>query len=150
MVQSHQKNVCQHQSTELRQGDLFAGRPADRVDLDRATILRQPSLHAAMMLCLTASGLARKSVFDALGIDKATWSRIESAHANFPPDKLAELMHICGNEAPLVWLAERCGWDWSTIRPHANDQERRVAELEQENHDLKRLLRLKAQVEEGR
>ena len=95
-----------------------------------------------MMLCVTASGLARKQIFDELDIDKATWSRIESGDAHFPTNKLASLMTICGNEAPLIWLAERRGWDWSTIRAHASDQERRITELERENLDLQRALRL--------
>ncbi len=113
-------------------------------------ILKQPSFHAALMLCVTASGLERKQIFGALGIDKATWSRIEAGEAHFPTDRLPRLMELCGNDAPLIWLAERRGFDWSTMRPHSNDQERRVADLEQENRDLKRLLRLKADVEQGR
>lgn len=59
-------------------------------------------------------------------------------------------MRLCGNEAPLIWLAEKCGYDWATIRKHASGQERRVAELEREVGDLRRLLRLKAEVEAGR
>ena len=121
MPQLDHNSDPQHHSTELEQLDLLAQPSLTRLDLDLQTVLRQPSLLAALMLCVSASGLERKQIFGRLGIDKATWSRIESGDANFPLDHLANLMRLCGNEAPLIWLAEKCGYDWSTIRKHASD-----------------------------
>ena len=49
-------------------------------------------------------------------------------------------------QAPLIWLAEARGYDFTSMRKHRSDHERRVAELEAENNDLRRLLKLKAEV----
>lgn len=132
----------QSDSTPLRQLELLNGKAADAVQLDVATVLRQASLQGAINLCVSASGLARKQVYGALDIDAATFSRIESGDAHFPPNKVGALMDLCQNEAPLIWLSESRGYDFSSMRKHRNDSERRIAELEQENQDLRRAFRL--------
>jgi hypothetical protein len=153
MPSFRQKIVPQSDSTNLkdvaaRQIDFLEPRAAaDRVVVDISTVRRQSSLQAAIGLCIAASGRDRKQIYGALDIDAATFSRIESGQAHFPPNKLVALMHLCGNEAPLIWLCESSGYDFTSMRKHRSNQEKRVAELEQENHDLKRLLRLKADIE---
>ncbi len=137
----------QTESNGLKQLDLlnreFSVTP---ITIDITTIRRQGSLQAAIGLCIAASGKDRKQIYGALDIDAATFSRIESAQANFPPNKLCALMGLCANEAPLIWLAEARGYDFTSMRKHRSDHERRVAELEAENNDLRRLLKLKAEV----
>ncbi len=147
MPSLHLKPDLQRDSKKLGQLELLGGQIFDHVEIDTASVKKQGSLNAAIVLCITASGLDRKQVYGALGIDAATFSRIESGQAHFPPNKLSNLMDLCGNEAPLIWLCESRGYDFASMRQHRSDQERRLAELEQENHDLKRLLRLKADVE---
>lgn len=150
MATFRQKVVPQSDSKNLKhpQIDFLDTRHAgDRVTVDVGTIRRQNSMQAAIGLCIAVSGRDRKQIYGALDIDAATFSRIESGQAHFPPNKLTPLMALCGNEAPMVWLCEANGYDFTSMRKHRNDQEQRVAELEQENHDLKRLLRLKADVE---
>lgn len=133
-----QKPDPQSDSKKLSQLELLPAFAGDQVSLDVDTIKRQPTMNAAIVLCVMASGLDRKQVYGALGLDAATWSRIESGQANFPPNKLHSLMHLCGNEAPLIWLQESLGYDSRSIVKHRNDDQRRIAELEQENADLKR------------
>lgn len=126
----------------MRQFELLPEFNCDAVSLDIETIKRQPTMNAAIVLCVMASGLDRKQIYGALGIDAATWSRIESGQAHFPPNKLQPLMQMCGNQAPLVWLQESLGYDSRSITKHRNDDQRRIAELEQENADLKRMFGL--------
>jgi hypothetical protein len=121
-------------------------REREPVNVDLAAVTRQSSLNAALVYCVGASGLDRKQVYTALGIDAATWSRIESAQAHFPLNKIEGLMDICGNEAPLMWLLNARGYDWASVREKQTEMERRVADLQQENSDLKRLFRLQSQL----
>lgn len=150
MPKFQQNSDVQRDSTNLRQLELLGGTNFESVELDVTTIRRQPSLAAAVGLCISASGKERKQVYGALDIDSATFSRIESGQANFPLNKLVPLMKLCLNEAPRIWLDEAMGYNSESMRRHQDDGEKRIALLEQENRDLKRLLRLKADVENSR
>jgi len=101
---------------------------------------------AALRLCQQLSGLDDKEVTGKHGIvsDTAQWSRIiKSGQHFFPQDKLNSFMNICGNEAPLIWLARSRGYD---LIPLESEMERRLRlereksfELERENEFLKKL-----------
>src|SRR5258708_10887688 len=104
---------------------------------------RQPTFNAAIVLCVQSTGVHRKQVYKALGIDAATWSRIESDNAHFPVNKLEQLMDLCGNEAPLMWLVNARGYDWESVREKQNALEKKIAEQAVEIADLKRLGSLK-------
>lgn len=121
--------------------DLLAKKP-EPMALDIDAIRRQPTIGHAINLCIISSGLERKEVFDPLKMDAALLSRIETGKAYFPAPKLNGLMDLCNNEAPLIWLSESRGYDFESMRKHRNDNERRIAELEQENGDLRRAFRL--------
>ncbi len=105
-------------------------------------IRRVGSVEGAIEMSMRCSGLRAKEFYLALDLDKGHWSRIESGDSPFPFPKLNQFMDVAGNEIPLIWSAERRGWDWLTIRQHHSDTERRIAELEQENADLRRSLTL--------
>lgn len=81
-------------------------------ELDVGLVAKQPSFTASIVLCQTLSGLEDKELCGKGGVinDPATWSRIKSGANNFPQDKLCRFMDMCGNEAPLVWLADRRGY----------------------------------------
>ena len=116
-----------------------------RVDI--RSIDAQPSLTAAIRLCQQLSGLEDKEVVGKHGIvtDVAHWSRItRSGQHYFPQDKLNKFMDLCGNEAPLIWLARSRGYE---LVPLETEMERRLrserektGELERENLILKKLL----------
>src|SRR5258708_13857899 len=97
------KSDRQSDSNNLRQLGLRLT-SQHSVDVGLEAVTRQPTFNAAIVLCVQSSGLHRKQVYKALGIDAATWSRIESDNAHFPVNKLEQLMDLCGNEAPLMWL----------------------------------------------
>jgi hypothetical protein len=138
------KAVRQSESKTLTQlGLRLKSQHAVLVELESVT--RQPSFNAAIVLCVQCSGLDRKQVYSTLGIDAAVWSRIESGQAHFPVNKLEQLMDLCGNEAPLMWLVNARGYDWASVREKQNALEKKLAEQAVEIADLKRLLRLKVE-----
>jgi hypothetical protein len=94
-------------------------------DVDTAVVSRQPSLTSALILCQTISGLEDKEITGKGGVinDAATWSRIKAGSNNFPQDNLIRMMTVCQNEVPLIWLADRMGYELS---PKVSEMERRV------------------------
>lgn len=93
-------------------------------DVDIASIRKQPTLTAAIKLCITMGGFeSEKSLYIPLGIDAGHWSRMLKGDAHFPQDKLRPLMDLCGNEAPLVWLADVSGYE---LQPKESELERKL------------------------
>lgn len=95
-------------------------------EVDIRLVRQQRTLLAAIKLCISLAGFeSEKEVYMPLGIDPGHWSRIVRGEAHFPIDKLPDLMDLCGNEAPLLWLIEERGYDIDSLR-------RRETELERE------------------
>lgn len=104
----------------------------------------QPNLLAAIRLCVQSSGLEDKAVYMGLGLDQAQWSRILKGDMHFPPNKLCDLMDICGNESPLEWLAYSRGKGLvmlkSEAEKRADDLQKKLDEAELENRVLMKAL----------
>ena len=100
-------------------------------------VARQPSMTGALILCQTLSGLEDKQLVGSKGIvkDAAQWSRIKSGQHHFPQDQLGKFMDLCGNEAPLLWLARCRGYE---LRPLETETERKLRIREEENAELVR------------
>lgn len=95
--------------------------------VDPALVIAQPSLLAAIKLCISLGGFeADKQVYGALDIDAGHWSRIHRGEAHFPVDKLPALMDLCGNEAPLIWLTHARGYDPTSLRKRETETEKQV------------------------
>lgn len=115
-------------------------RGAQQVDL--GLVLAQPSLLAAIKLCITAAGFeCEKVVYGELDIDAGHWSRIMRGEAHFPTGQLAPLMKLCGNDAPLFWLLAAQGYDPTSVRRSEDEKDRKLREAEE------RLARLEAERE---
>lgn len=114
--------------TRLADRQLPLVEKGDRIDVDPALVHRQKSMLAAIALCMQAAGLQDKEVYLALNIDAGHWSRIVKGDAHFPLDRLGPLMDLCGNEAPLMWLAH--SRDYS-LRPLESEMQRRAREAEE-------------------
>jgi len=117
--------------------------------VDPTLVVAQPTLLAAIKLCISMAGLeADKALYIPLGIDAGHWTRIHRGEAHFPIDKLPLLMDLCGNEAPLIWLVHRRGYDPASLRRRETETERmlreaqeRIASLEQEREVTIRVLK---------
>lgn len=97
----------------------------------------------AIHLAQEVSGLTDKQIYEALDIDKGHFSRMKSGEGNFPMDeRFINFMRLVGNEIPLIWIAEACGYDWGTIRKRCSGLEDENRKLKQELADHKRALKL--------
>jgi hypothetical protein len=108
-------------------------------DVSISTIKRRPTLLRAFHLAQEVSGLEDKEIYGELDIDPSHWTRIKNGTASLPSDeRFVRFFDVVHNEVPLIWLAESRGYDWTTIRKHRSDVERRLEEVERENADLRR------------
>lgn len=117
-------------------------------------IAREATLGGAISLCAKAAGLEPKQVQDALKSDKAQFSRWTDNKEGITWAKLEALMDLCGNEAPLLWMLCRRGFDLASLRRKETAMEQalrvaeeRIATLEHERAVERRLL---AEVMTGR
>ena len=62
----------------------------------------------AIRLCVHLSGMSNDELARRLGIDPGHWTRIMQGRAWFPDPKSVDLMHLCGNYAPLQYEAQAC------------------------------------------
>lgn len=109
------------------QAELRLVRTAQR--LDPAIVTAQPSFLAAIKLCVSLGGFENeKPLAHRLDIDPGHWSRIMSGSAHFPTDKVCDLMDLCGNEAPLLWLMYHRGYDLACLRKRETETERTLRE----------------------
>lgn len=110
---------------------LHLARAAQAVD--PALVMAQPTLLGAIKLCVSLGGFeADKQVYRALDIDASHWTRITRGEAHFPVDKLGDLMDLCGNEAPLIWLTHARGYDPASLRKRETETERALREAREQ------------------
>lgn len=119
----------------------------DPIEVDPALVRRQTSMLGAIALCMQAAGMADKEAHLALGIDAGHWSRILKGDAHFPLHLLGPLMDLCGNEAPLAWLAHSRGYE---LRPLETKTERELREAREELEAERAKVRMLADVLRGR
>jgi hypothetical protein len=97
--------------------------------VDPRLVTAQPSMLGAIKLCISLGGFeSEKVVYGDLGIDAGHWSRIHRGEAHFPVDKLTQLMDLCGNEAPLIWLTNARGYEATSLRKRESETERALRE----------------------
>ncbi len=112
--------------------------------VDKAYVISLPSFRRALRYSLSLADLEPKQVYDPLGMDKATWSRIENGAQAFPPDQLGNLALITGNDAPLIWLAHSRGYELRPLKSELQERleaaEARALEAERQNALMRELL----------
>lgn len=100
----------------------------DPVRLDLAEIARQETGAQAISLCAAKSGLRDKIIAADVEIQEAVWSRYKTGQNNPSLEQLDKLMDRCGNEAPLIWLLLRRGYDPNSLRKRETETEQRLRE----------------------
>ena len=113
--------------TTVAHPELPLVRKPAHVEVSMELIRRQKLFINAIALCTQLSGLDDKEIYMTLGVDAGHWSRIVKGDAHFPVNKIDELMTLCGNEAPLKWLANKRGYSLQLLKTEA---ERRIEDLE--------------------
>jgi hypothetical protein len=115
--------------SSVEQPQLALCRKVDPTDIPLELVIKQPTMAGAIALCVQVSGLEEKEVYLALGIDAGHWTRIMKGDAHFPINKLNDLMNLCGNESPLIWLTHSRGYGLVMLKSEA---ERRAEALEKQ------------------
>lgn len=119
-----------------------------QASLPTELVVKQPTLSAAIALCVQVSGLEEKEVYLSLDIDAGHWTRIMKGDAHFPVNKLNLLMDLCGNEAPVIWLAHSRGYGLVMLKSEAERRaevaESRAAEAEKKLQWALELMSIKA------
>lgn len=90
------------------------------------------TLLQAIHLCIHLSRLPHYVVAEKLGVDRGHWTRMMQGQAHFPTNKIASLMQVCGNYAPLQWLANATGQEIAVDQRELRRQQlrRELAELD--------------------
>ena len=102
---------------------------------------RKQTLGAAIELCAEVAGHALdKTLQQALGVDKAQFSRWQSGTEGVLWPKLAKLMDVCGNDAPVLWMLRQRGYDLHSVRRSESATQRENRLLREENAALRRVL----------
>lgn len=110
------------------------------VDLSLVEIARKRSLGASIELCIDAGGKDPKDVQIDLKLDKAQLSRWASGGEGVVWPKFEGLMDYCGNDAPVLWMLHRRGYDLNSVRKLETATERENRALREENAALRRVL----------
>ena len=105
-------------------------------------VAREKTLGGAIELCAKVAGHSLdKELQQALGVDKAQFSRWLSGTEGIVWPKFAALMDVCGNEAPLMWMLHKRGYDLHSLRRLENETEKQNRLLREEVAALRRVLK---------
>lgn len=104
-------------------------------------VARKQSFGSSIELCAELGGYALdKSLQQDLAVDKAQFSRWLSGTEGVLWPKLERLMDRCGNDAPVMWMLHRRGYDLYTLRRRETETERENRMLRDEVAALRRVL----------
>lgn len=82
-----------------------------------------------MALGAAAAGLdLEKEVHLPLGIDAGHWTRMRSGAAGIQWDKLEQICDLFGNDAPILWMLHKRGYDLHSLRRCETQVERALRE----------------------
>lgn len=120
-----------------------------QVQVSADEIARKLSWASVIEFCAELAGYSLDKQASAIaGMDKARWSRIKSGQEGIKPEQLESFMDQCGNDAPLLWMLHRRGWDLASLRKRETETEKalraareRIAELEHDKRVLAAAIR---------
>lgn len=102
------------------------------VEVSPQEVARKTTLGAAIELCAEIGGYALdKELQQEMGADKAQFSRWLSGQEGIIWPKLEKLMDICDNDAPLLWMLCRRGYDLGSLRKKESELERELREAKE-------------------
>jgi hypothetical protein len=124
----------QHTTTKLGQVEQLHLLPhrSEPKTPDLAYLASLPSFRRAVRYSMSLADLEPKQVYEPLGKDKATWSRIESGDMGFPADLILPFQSTTNNDAPLMWLVHAAGYDVSSLRKRQDNKDLEIQRLRDE------------------
>lgn len=123
--------------TKDLQADLFADSARRQpLPLDQKTLLSKPTYSAAFMYVLSLGNFEyEKQVYEDLGIDAGNWTRLKQGKLNLSFEQEKKFEELCGNSGLTIWRAFRAG---KGVYDLQEAKDKRIADLERENAELKR------------
>lgn len=106
-----------------------------QVAVNPEEIARKQSWAGAIEHCAELAGYSLDKQ-SSPGMDKARWSRIKAGQEGIKPDQLETFMDSMGNDAPLLWLLHRRGWDLHSLRRKESETERQLREAHEKIAEL--------------
>jgi plasmid maintenance system antidote protein VapI len=104
-------------------------------------VVREKTLGGSIELCAKVAGHSLdKELQQALGVDKAQFSRWQSGTEGIVWPKFMQLMDVCGNDAPLLWMLHQRGYDLHSVRKLESEVEKQNRLLREENAALRRVM----------
>ena len=101
------------------------------VEVSFEELKRKATLGSSITLCADVAGLVPKQITEELRLDKAQWSRWESGAEGVIWPKFEALMDLCGNNAPLLWMIHKRGYDLHSLRKVETATEMRARKAEE-------------------
>lgn len=106
-----------------------------------AEVARLKTLGKALELCANLQGFdLDKQLQQRLDADKGQFSRWMNGTEGVIWPKLAKLMDVCGNEAPIYWMCYQRGFDLQALRKRETEMQRENRLLREEVAALRRVL----------
>lgn len=88
---------------------------------------------AALELCAEIAGYALdKELQQAMEVDKAQFSRWLAGTEGVVWPKLERFMDKCGNDAPILWMLYRRGYDINTLHKRETETEKELRKVREE------------------
>jgi len=113
--------------------------------IDAGAVARKKSFGSAIELCAETAGYSLdKQLSGELGVDKGQFSRWQNGTEGILWPKLAKLMDVCGNDAPVLWMLHQRCYDLSSVRRLESETERQNRLLREEVSALRRALQVSA------
>lgn len=108
------------------------------VDVRPEQVALEKTLGDALGLCAKVAGFSLdKQLSDALGFDKAQFSRWLSGGEGIIWPKFVAIMDHCGNDTPLLWMLHQRGYDLNSLRKRESETERKLRLAQEEIAQLK-------------
>lgn len=116
-------------------------------DLGHIRLLKDTS--DALDYACRLANVVPKEICANMECDKTVWSRICSGELDLDGRDIWKFDRTVNNDAYLLFLNHQHGYDLASMRMARDEKDRRIAELEQENRDLRRVFALKSELERG-
>jgi hypothetical protein len=117
------------------------------VDVPIGEIVRKPSLGKAIEYCAELAGYSYDKELETalkkagVSVDQTQLTRWRQGVEGIKWEKFVGLMDVCGNDAPLLWMAHARGYDVGSLRRVESSVERENRLLREENAALRRVLK---------
>lgn len=117
------------------------------VEVPLGEVMRKPSLGKAIEYCAELAGYGYdkelEKALKAAGVqvDNTQLTRWRQGAEGIRWDKFSGLMDVCGNDAPLLWMAHSRGYELNSLHKRESETERQNRLLREENAALRRVLK---------